>query len=118
MSYDIVVGLSNGSFLTFFSEEAPYDYNIKNRMPTTIFHLIREGGREAKLSELSKADRYIRRWRRKLKPLSTEDYTKGQSQRVHTKEDVTLEGERGGGVLQRNGKSCFIYRYVAAELKL
>lgn len=109
MSYDIVVGLSNASFLTFFSEEAPYDYNIKNRMPTTIFHLIREGGREAKLSELYKADRYIRRWRRKLKPLSTEDYTKGQSQRVHTKEDVTLEGERGGGGAYKGTESPVLY---------
>lgn len=29
-------------------------------------HLIREGGREAKLSELYKVDHYISRWRRKL----------------------------------------------------
>lgn len=35
-------------------------------MPTTIFHLIRIGGSEAKLSELYKADHYISRWRRKL----------------------------------------------------
>lgn len=32
-------------------------------------HLIREGGREAKLSELYKADHYINRWRRKLEEL-------------------------------------------------
>lgn len=37
--------------LLFFSEEAPYDYNIKNRMPTPIFHLIREGGREGREGE-------------------------------------------------------------------
>jgi hypothetical protein len=32
-------------------------------------HLIREGGREALLRELYKADHYISRWRRKLEEL-------------------------------------------------
>jgi len=38
-------------------------------MPTTIFHNISEGEREARLSELYKADHYISRWRRKLEEL-------------------------------------------------